>query len=811
MKNKTQTVDNGISLICRPVKRARINAPIVNGLILAVLSMITAISAVMTFATVLQLKIIPAVVIVATAGFCALFSVVYYIVTKCKWIVIIVAVLLSAIAFVIFKESIIKGTNILYYQGLETIYNYMYWDINFEPTYAFDDGFYSLTNGVLLILSFILCSASTYFIVVKPSFIATFLLTFPFFEIGAAFGAVPEYKYVYLMVASWTSILAYSLSTNAKIKIKKPSGKSFAVRMYKQNGRFAVTALSIAIITVILLSSTTSFLNAINFERTEDVDVLRKDIKYVATDVIDYITGKDNDGSLKEGNLLEVGKRIIKDRHYFYLETSMQEIEDHIKIKGYTATIYKDNKWQQTDEYDKYENLFKKLDGYSLRLGGINGNLLSNHKDYDKFNASKITLSDFRRKKYYAYEVYFSDFNSDYTTNMDTSMKPKSSSKYSYNAYLDYKYLFKITETGLYKSSQYQNCMKEYTEFVNDVYTESDATDSVKKLTKGLKAKNKYQLVDKIRQYFKENLKHKYNVTKCPEDEDFVENFLFNTQEGYSTHFATAAAVMLQSQGVPARYVEGYFIIKDDFNETESEHKYGYITFDVTDRYAHAWIEVYDEDFGWVPVEVTPGYWDEPFEDLMNRYKKPKVEEQPKEEEEIIESPEMPNDTEVDLEENNISSETQETTKVITINIGIVIIIIAGLILGLIVFIIVWIAMIFVLRFIRNKRLNSNKINLILNTAYKYYLRLAKFDGININNIYSYELYVNNAANISKHFDIVELKRFFEIMLKNTYSNELSTLDEATFVRNFVLGYSKTIYNDQKFFKKLSFKMVKIL
>ncbi len=814
MKKNKLAVDNGISLQCYPINKERIKLPFLSSIILALLSFITTLSALMTLSTMLHLKIQPAVVIYATVGFCAFFSIVYGILKKQKynWLVIISAIIISLSVFWIFNESILKGANVLYYQGLEAIYDAMAWDINFKPTYVFDSTFLPLTNGVMVLISFVLCSAISYFIVVKPSFLAIVLLTFPFFEIGAAFGAVPEYFYMYLMVASWTSILAYSIATNSKTKVKKPNGKLVVSKMKEVGGRFSTSALSIAIITVILLSSITAFLNSINFQRAEDVDELRKNVKFVSADVIDYITGKDNDGSLKEGNLLEMGDRVIKDRHYFSLATSMQKTKEHLKIKGYTATVYKNNKWQQIDNYATYNALYKKLDDYSLRLGGINGNLLSTHKDYDKFNAASITIGRFRRKKDYAYELYYADFNDEYTSNMDISMKPKDRSVYSYNAYLGYEYIFKIVESNLYRTPEFQAAKAQYTKFVNKEYTVSDATKSVKKLASSFKAKDKYQLVDKIRWYFKDNFSHKLTVKKSPANVDFVENFLFKTKRGYSAHFATAAAVMLQSQGVPTRYVEGYFIPKDDFNKTESKHEYGYITFDVTDRYAHAWIEVYDEDFGWIPVEVAPGYWNESFEDVMKKYKKGKVEAvEPGVVEEQEATEKKPEKSEPDDIEDETNTEDEPLVETTIINIGIILIIIALIVLMIILLILSWICYMVVIRLIRNSRLKSKNINTVLKAAYKYYYRLAKADGIRITNIYSYRLYTEMASKISDRIDAEKLKQFFDIMLKNTYSLEKPTCEDAQFARWFVMDYSKKVYKNLSFFKKISFKIFKVL
>lgn len=84
-----------------------------------------------------------------------------------------------------------------------------------------------------------------------------------------------------------------------------------------------------------------------------------------------------------------------------------------------------------------------------------------------------------------------------------------------------------------------------------------------------------------------------------PEGRDFVDYFLFENQKGYCVHFASAAVALLRSQGIPARYAEGYAVTAMDYDEE------GWA--DIPDQHAHAWAEVYTPGLGWQPLEVTPG------------------------------------------------------------------------------------------------------------------------------------------------------------------------------------------------------------
>lgn len=87
-----------------------------------------------------------------------------------------------------------------------------------------------------------------------------------------------------------------------------------------------------------------------------------------------------------------------------------------------------------------------------------------------------------------------------------------------------------------------------------------------------------------------------------PLNEDMVEYFLFESGRGYCEHFASAAVLMYRLYGIPARYAAGYMVPAAAFQEQEE----GGWKAVVTDEAAHAWVEIFLEDYGWTPVEVTP-------------------------------------------------------------------------------------------------------------------------------------------------------------------------------------------------------------
>lgn len=90
-----------------------------------------------------------------------------------------------------------------------------------------------------------------------------------------------------------------------------------------------------------------------------------------------------------------------------------------------------------------------------------------------------------------------------------------------------------------------------------------------------------------------------YNLrpnAQCPAEANFCEWFLTSAEDGgYCKHFATAATALLRAVGMPARYVEGYITLAHAGQTVE-----------VTGQQAHAWVEVFLDESGWVCFDPTP-------------------------------------------------------------------------------------------------------------------------------------------------------------------------------------------------------------
>lgn len=75
-----------------------------------------------------------------------------------------------------------------------------------------------------------------------------------------------------------------------------------------------------------------------------------------------------------------------------------------------------------------------------------------------------------------------------------------------------------------------------------------------------------------------------------------IDDFLFSKKRGYCEHFASSTAYVLRAAGIPARVVAGY-----QGGQYSADQSYLLIT----QAEAHAWVEVWLENKGWVTLDPT--------------------------------------------------------------------------------------------------------------------------------------------------------------------------------------------------------------
>ena len=117
--------------------------------------------------------------------------------------------------------------------------------------------------------------------------------------------------------------------------------------------------------------------------------------------------------------------------------------------------------------------------------------------------------------------------------------------------------------------------------------------------------KGRLELASAVAKILENRAKYNLYLDELPDSMDATEYFLKNSREGYCMHFASAATLILQNLGVPARYASGY-IAKVNMFHSKGEN----FEAKIPDQNGHAWVEIYLDNMGWIPIEVTPGYTD---------------------------------------------------------------------------------------------------------------------------------------------------------------------------------------------------------
>lgn len=162
---------------------------------------------------------------------------------------------------------------------------------------------------------------------------------------------------------------------------------------------------------------------------------------------------------------------------------------------------------------------------------------------------------------------------------------------------------------------EYQEKEEAYRDFVYQTYT--TLPEEVTERTRAVFAEGAafVQTIDTeelarkvqlVKEYLATETSYTLQPGALPKNKDFVDYFLFESKQGYCSHYASAATILFRTMGIPARYVEGYVVKPDDLKKaTEQQNEK---VMKIADTNAHAWTEIYIDGYGWLAIEVTPGY-----------------------------------------------------------------------------------------------------------------------------------------------------------------------------------------------------------
>lgn len=314
---------------------------------------------------------------------------------------------------------------------------------------------------------------------------------------------------------------------------------------------------------------------------------LRERIAYRLEEMAYNITHADEE--VGEVDLGKAGNRMYANVTHLYVYG--ENLTGSLYLKDYSGAIYEENSWQSLTE-ETYESLkdydWSQIDSW---IYSKNSDLKEILSLWD--NEMIIRIDDRRPSKRYALIPYYMIYSSSELTNWYDAYRTGQEDEMIYRTY-------KLDDSSVYYTRVFED---EYIDFVVDNYLQ--VPDSARELFDDIMPYNQFsnlrtaEKIEFIKSYLRENTEYTLTPGRTPDDQDFVEYFLLENKKGYCVHYATAATLMLRYLDIPARYVTGYYL---------PSYEISYGVGNVQDNDAHAWVEIFDSEKGWTPIEFTPGY-----------------------------------------------------------------------------------------------------------------------------------------------------------------------------------------------------------
>ncbi|MCR4716500.1 MAG: hypothetical protein K5656_04895 [Lachnospiraceae bacterium] len=538
-----------------------------------------------------------------------------------------------------FFIQINSGVSAFHNVTIEAIDNVMELDQIREYMEFYDNRYISMTFAfcvVALALSILLNIAVSEYM----NFWAVFLLTFPVVQYGMFFGFDSNRFGMICVIGSWILIAAVRY-TNSYNGLTNKLKSVASVKKHKHEYGFVTDSNNVAKIALVLLVFILSFtgllmlivpqagfeLNSpLNKMKTRANDTVNKVLSYGIYSLFPIDMNRTNSGELSNASTIRYDGQID-------LKVTMADYgESRTYLRNYVGVNYNpyNFKWgtnnQMTDDILVDDTDYT---ARALEYDYNNDQIISNTKrvmDIKVVDANIVS-------KYSMFMPYYTVLDGDYSSKSFGMAFPKNSNLLYDNRYtfytvdesednLDDFYGELFNKTGSFGGEYYDSMKKMYDNLA--VYGYCDVPkaniDVIDEFLKkyDIKASDK-DVVNKVVKVLADNYNYTLKPGSVPRNEDYVNFFLKSNKKGYCMHFASAATLIYRRLGIPARYVEGYVIDRENFEYSKDEEELSindYVsgdaynddivqTISLPDSNGHAWVEVYVYGFGWQPVEVT--------------------------------------------------------------------------------------------------------------------------------------------------------------------------------------------------------------
>lgn len=315
--------------------------------------------------------------------------------------------------------------------------------------------------------------------------------------------------------------------------------------------------------------------------------------------------------------------------------TCDQAPEETIYLKGFVGTKYTGSTWLGTDTED-FENaalnweIQENPSIYIQNLPFLRMMYAANALGEDisqKLNQIQVERLDANTAfTYVPYQAYLNDYYEIEGGDCGVKGQVQQEDIYSFYSVKSYQKIMELWKEKKEKNSVLDDLETVYESYVTELDTQVDKETYSKlwelcreekeswdskfseDLTRDQLLVLQLQKYQKVKTFIATTIWGQCNFTletwKLPKKKDYVNYFFFEKKTGDSTAFASTAVLMYRMFDIPARYVVGYAAPANLFSTTKD----GKCSAVLESDNAHAWVEVYVPEIGWMPVEMTPGF-----------------------------------------------------------------------------------------------------------------------------------------------------------------------------------------------------------
>lgn len=299
------------------------------------------------------------------------------------------------------------------------------------------------------------------------------------------------------------------------------------------------------------------------------------------------------------GDSLKNSGGLIKPTLFQFDFSDYLNLESEISLNNNLVMIVKKDKADSNIHLKRYSlSEYSKKTGFSMN-------------EYDKKNISslpntKTKLKDpfYIGRKELIQEYFIVNFEKDVFFSMNYPLEINPYFPIEGSSFKSaYKVISKVPDEAtkvIISFADLKNPKETYTYMTEEefkIYTKHDKDLKIQNLARELTkdTDDYYQKIYSIYDYLKYNYYYslKPGISK---DSDQIHHFLFESKKGYCSYFAFSMTLLLRSLDIPARVAVGFFVNP----ETAVLDMYP-----VRSNMAHAWVEVFFDEYGWIEFDPT--------------------------------------------------------------------------------------------------------------------------------------------------------------------------------------------------------------